>query len=122
MRFEPPDELLADHDVLLIGYRGVDGSSVLDCPEYSKATLGDGKDVFSDKSLALMSEAIRTCRVRMEAAGLDLSGYTIPAVVEDAKFEATALGPLAVLPSRQRLGIGSQLVRAGLETCRKLGE
>ena len=33
MRFNPPDELLANHDVLLVGYRGVDGSSVLDCPE-----------------------------------------------------------------------------------------
>jgi putative acetyltransferase len=32
-----------------------------------------------------------------------------------------ALGPLAVLPERQRRGIGSALVRRGLEECRALG-
>lgn len=64
MRFDPPDELLADHDALIVGYRGVDGSTVLDCPEFSKATLGDGKDVFSDESLAMMTEAIRACSAR----------------------------------------------------------
>ena len=31
------------------------------------------------------------------------------------------LAPLAVLPSRQRQGIGSALVRAGLDECRRLG-
>ena len=30
---------------------------------------------------------------------------------------AAALGPMAVLPSRQGLGIGSDLVRFGLEAC-----
>lgn len=31
------------------------------------------------------------------------------------------LAPMAVLPARQRQGIGSALVRAGLERCRELG-
>jgi len=31
------------------------------------------------------------------------------------------LGPLAVMPARQRQGIGSALVRAGLDACRQLG-
>lgn len=33
-------------------------------------------------------------------------------------FEAASLAPLAVLPARQKQGLGSQLVRAGLETLR----
>jgi putative acetyltransferase len=37
-------------------------------------------------------------------------------------FEAIALGPMAVLPAYQRQGIGSALVRAGLEECRRLGQ
>ena len=37
MRFDPPAALLAKHDVVLVGYRGVDGSSPLDCPEVSQA-------------------------------------------------------------------------------------
>lgn len=31
------------------------------------------------------------------------------------------LAPMAVLPSRQRVGIGSSLVRAGLDDCTRLG-
>jgi putative acetyltransferase len=41
---------------------------------------------------------------------------------ERSSFDAVALGPMAVLPSRQRQGIGSQLVRAGLETLRQDGQ
>ncbi|HLO18729.1 MAG TPA: alpha/beta fold hydrolase [Anaerolineales bacterium] len=92
MGFEPPDELLANHDVLMIGYRGVDGSSMLDCPEYSKATLGDGNDVFSEESLAMMTDAIRSCRARLESEGVDLSRYTMQAVIEDIEAARVALG------------------------------
>lgn len=38
-----------------------------------------------------------------------------------SSFEAISLAPMAVLPDYQRRGIGSQLVRAGLEECRRLG-
>ena len=46
-----------------------------------------------------------------------------PVAVESgpASFEAITLAPIAVLPAHQRQGIGSQLVRAGLEECRQLG-
>jgi putative acetyltransferase len=40
---------------------------------------------------------------------------------ENTSFPAIGLGPMAVLPSCQRKGTGSQLVRAGLEECRRLG-
>ncbi len=45
-----------------------------------------------------------------------------PVAVESAgaSFEAIALGPMAILPAYQRQGIGSRLVRAGLEECRRL--
>ncbi|MBL7166917.1 MAG: N-acetyltransferase [Dehalococcoidales bacterium] len=46
-----------------------------------------------------------------------------PVTVESeySSFEAIALAPMAVLPAYQRKGIGSQLVRVGLEECRRLG-
>ena len=40
---------------------------------------------------------------------------------EYSSFEAITLAPMAVLPEYQRKGIGSQLVRVGLEECRRLG-
>lgn len=92
MAFKPDDELLAKHDVVLIGYRGVDGSTVLDCPEFSKATLGDGRDIFSDKSMALETEAVKACSARMIADGVDLAGYTIQQVVEDLQTARVGLG------------------------------
>ena len=38
-----------------------------------------------------------------------------------ADVKAMALAPMAVAPERQRTGIGSALVRAGLEQCQRLG-
>jgi len=40
---------------------------------------------------------------------------------EHSSFEAIALAPMSVLPACQRKGIGSQLVHAGLEECRRIG-
>jgi putative acetyltransferase len=37
------------------------------------------------------------------------------------RVTALGLGPMAVLPTRQRQGIGSLLVRTGLEACRAAG-
>jgi len=42
-------------------------------------------------------------------------------VVGAPDLRAMALAPVAVAPHRQRLGIGSALVRTGLEECQRLG-
>jgi putative acetyltransferase len=39
----------------------------------------------------------------------------------DAPFRALGLGPVAVLPARQRSGIGAALIRAGIEEARRQG-
>jgi len=39
----------------------------------------------------------------------------------NTSFSALGLGPMAVLPSHQGKGIGSQLVRVGLQECERLG-
>jgi putative acetyltransferase len=40
----------------------------------------------------------------------------------DRTIAAVGLGPLAVLPEHQRRGVGSNLVRTGLNACRRLGD
>ena len=39
----------------------------------------------------------------------------------DRTTPAVGLGPMAVLPEHQRRGVGADLVRAGLDACRRLG-
>lgn len=46
-----------------------------------------------------------------------------PVIVESRPtWTALGLGPVAVEPAFQRRGIGAALVRAGLDTCREVGE
>lgn len=47
-----------------------------------------------------------------------------PVIIESETkaYPAFGLAPMAVLPERQRQGIGSQLVRRGLEECLRIGQ
>ncbi len=40
----------------------------------------------------------------------------------DGAIPAIALAPMSVMPERQRQGVGSRLIEAGLDGCRKAGE
>ncbi|MBT3322645.1 MAG: alpha/beta fold hydrolase [Anaerolineae bacterium] len=92
MRAKPPVKLLEKHDFIMVGYRGVDGSVRLDCPEVAEAIKGDGIDVLSEASQAGMSAAMRQCAARLQSEGVDLDGYTIQEVIEDMEAARNALG------------------------------
>ena len=92
MSFQPPAWLLENHDIVLVGYRGVDGTPKLDCPEFSKTVNGVDGNVLSPASLDAMGAAMSACASRLQAEGVDLAGYTIPEVVEDMESARTALG------------------------------
>jgi pimeloyl-ACP methyl ester carboxylesterase len=90
--FTPPAALLANHDVVMVGYRGVDGSVVLACPEVREAFTGVGDDLLSVESRANLGAATAHCAQRLQADGVDLAQYTIPDVVADLEAARTALG------------------------------
>lgn len=92
MKFQPPAGLLAEHDVVLVGYRGVDGSMALDCPEVNKAMLGDGKDLLNETSIAVIGDSFAACGSRLREAGVDLDGYNIREVAQDLEAARQALG------------------------------
>lgn len=45
----------------------------------------------------------------------------LPIVTADGPVSALALAPMAVVPDHQRHGIGSELLRRGLDVCREQG-
>jgi pimeloyl-ACP methyl ester carboxylesterase len=90
-RREPPAFLRDSHDWVLVGYRGVDGSTQLECPEISRALGGRHGDLLGERTRRATSLAMRTCADRLMASGVDLRGYTIEEVVGDVDAARTAL-------------------------------
>lgn len=89
--FQYLDGLVADHDFVQVGYRGVDGSVLLDCPEIAEA-VRKAPDVLGDASLDSYADASARCAARLEAEGVDLAGYTMTEVVDDMEAARVALG------------------------------
>lgn len=83
LAFRPPLRLLERHDVVLVGYRGVDGAVVLDAPEVDRAIRGVGGDLFSERSRNRFADAVAAAAARLQQTGIDLDGYTIPEVMQD---------------------------------------
>jgi pimeloyl-ACP methyl ester carboxylesterase len=89
----PPDWLLKNHDVVFVGYRGVDGAVTLSCPEVNRLMKTHaGKDLLSEQARAETANAVKRCAATHQEAGVDLSGYTIPGVIEDMEAARHALG------------------------------
>jgi putative acetyltransferase len=74
---------------------------------------------------ALRAAGAVTLSLVAESEG-EIVGHILFSPVEvrqgGASWRAVALGPMAVLPGRQREGIGSALVRTALDNCRAAGE
>src|SRR6202050_3888701 len=91
MEFPDASRFTANHDVVLVGYRGVDGSTRLDCPEVSSAMEASG-DLLSEQSFRAVAAAYRSCADRLRSDGVDLAGYSIPEEVDDLEAARRALG------------------------------
>ena len=90
-QFPDASRFTAKHDVVLVGYRGVDGSTRLDCPEVSSA-MGQSRDLLSEQSYRAVAAAYRSCANRLRSDGVDLAGYSIPEEVDDLEAARRALG------------------------------
>src|SRR5579875_3631243 len=60
MVFPDASRFTAHHDVVLVGYRGVDGSVRLNCPEVSSA-MEHSRDLLSEQSYRAVAAAYRSC-------------------------------------------------------------
>ena len=91
MTFPQANRLAAQHDVVMVGYRGVDGSSVLNCPEVT-AALENSADFLGKASLSAYTQAFASCAQRLERSGVDLAGYTLEEQADDIEAARVALG------------------------------
>jgi pimeloyl-ACP methyl ester carboxylesterase len=91
MEFREASWFAERRDVVLVGYRGFDGSSVLDCPEVESA-LKRSSDFLGEKSFRERADAFRACADRLSADGVDLAGYSLPQRVDDLEAARKALG------------------------------
>jgi pimeloyl-ACP methyl ester carboxylesterase len=79
------------HDVVIVGYRGVDSDVVLGCPEVT-AALRRSADLASQESFDRYGRAFADCHRRLDGEGIDLDGYSLPQRVDDLEAARTALG------------------------------
>jgi pimeloyl-ACP methyl ester carboxylesterase len=91
MHFAKASRFAEHHDVVLVGYRGLDGSVRLDCPEVESA-LEHSKDYLGEKSFQAYGNGFRACAARLTADGVDLAGYGVPQQVDDLEAARKALG------------------------------
>src|SRR6266487_1999503 len=91
MEFSKASRFAADRDVVLVGYRGVDGSVRLDCPEVESA-LKHSTDFLGEKSFRAYGDAFRSCAHRLTNDGVDLAGYGLAQQVDDLEAARRALG------------------------------
>jgi pimeloyl-ACP methyl ester carboxylesterase len=91
MEFSMASRFAEHHDVVVVGYRGVEGSVRLDCREVESA-VAHSPDPLAEKSLNAYVDGFRACAARLEREGVDVAGYGLPQQVEDLEAVRKALG------------------------------
>jgi pimeloyl-ACP methyl ester carboxylesterase len=91
MAFKQASRFAEKRDVVLVGYRGVEGSSILDCPEVTDA-MRHSSDFLAPDSLRAQAAGYRSCAKRLQDEGFDLAGYSLPQRVDDLEAARKALG------------------------------
>lgn len=97
-------------------------------PNDHRAVFGLNVAAFDSASEAKLVDRLRNeCEVFISLVAIDdqnIMGHIFfsPVIlVSDDKAKIFGLGPMAVAPVHQRQGVGSALLRTGLDQCRKIG-
>ncbi len=78
------DELLEHHDIVIVGYRGVDGSTSLQCPCMKNALLDDSITI--NNASVMFNFAVDSCLTTWKDEKIDIRGYTMDEVVDDIEI------------------------------------
>ena len=88
----PTDGILDRHELVMVGYRGIDGQVALECPEIGDAIRAVKSNYLSDSALASYGRGAADCAKRFQAEGIDLDGYSMNQTIDDMEAARIALG------------------------------
>src|SRR5215207_4501335 len=91
MDFQFANRYTDDRDFVLVGYRGIDGSVRLDCPEVESA-LKRSTDVLSDEFFRAYGDGHRSCADRLTGDGVNPASYGLVQQIDDLEAARVALG------------------------------
>jgi pimeloyl-ACP methyl ester carboxylesterase len=91
MDFDRANRLVGDRDLVLVGYRGIDGSVQLDCPEVV-SVYNRSSDILSEEFFDAKADGLRACAARFADAGVDPSRYGPLQQIDDLEAARVALG------------------------------
>lgn len=90
LRRAPVVWLLENHDVIMVGYRGIDGSVFLDAPEIAEAMI-IGDDPLGSKSIKNLAAVSLKSFNRLKSEGIDVDAYNMIEVIDDIDDARKAL-------------------------------
>jgi pimeloyl-ACP methyl ester carboxylesterase len=88
----PPKALLANHDLVTVGYRGMDAPEMKKSKKLNRALRGLHHRMFSDESLENAGKAMKEYAHSLAGDGIDINNFTIMDVVDDFEDIRKQLG------------------------------
>ncbi len=92
LKFNFPEWLVNEYDIVMIGYRGADGETEMNCPELTSALSQPDYPALSEQAMDLARDALQACSDRILAEGIDLQGYSIKETLADMETAREILG------------------------------
>jgi pimeloyl-ACP methyl ester carboxylesterase len=83
--------IVANHDIICVGYRGVDGTIKLRSKRVGKASKGLHHKLLSDESLDNLEMEVKRFAASLKNKGIDITKYTMLDVIEDMEYVRKAL-------------------------------
>ncbi len=80
-----------DHDIVMVGYRGIDGSVLLNSDLIPEAIDAESYPL-SSENLKEIGEACYKEHLRYKSEGIDIDGYNVIEVIDDIETARIALG------------------------------
>ncbi|NVK54744.1 MAG: alpha/beta fold hydrolase [Alteromonadaceae bacterium] len=88
----PSDDLMQQHDWIIVGYRGMEGDNQLHCSSIRRGLKSVASAPLAAEHLKQLTQSARNCAHEIEQQGMDLRGYTISETVADIDQVRQQLG------------------------------